>query len=117
MIYILCFILCAIIGFQVALILGAPWGRITQGGQNEGALPLMGRIIAGVSIVILSLVALAMLSAEGHWPYWPLWTAWFAIAVLALSTLLNWITPSPAERRLWGPTMTITLMIAISVLF
>ncbi|MEL6960259.1 MAG: hypothetical protein AAGL89_15030 [Pseudomonadota bacterium] len=117
MVYLLCLILLAIIGFQVALIFGAPFGRLTQGGQIEGALPLAGRIVAALSIVILAAIALAMLSAEGRWPYWPRWTAWLGASVLAVSTVLNWITPSPAERRLWGPTLTVTLVLAITILF
>ena len=42
-----------VIGFQIALIAGAPWGRITQGGQVDGALPMQGRVIAVVSIGLL----------------------------------------------------------------
>lgn len=33
------------IGFQVALIFGAPWGRITQGGAHDGPLALKGRLL------------------------------------------------------------------------
>jgi len=116
MAYLLCCIIVGIVGFQVALIFGAPWGRLTQGGQIEGSLPLTGRIIAAISIGILTAIALAMLSAAGHWPNWPSWTAWLATGILAVSTLLNWITPSQVERKLWGPIMTFTLILAVSVL-
>lgn len=116
-IYLFCFGIIAVIGFQVALILGAPWGRVTQGGQVEGPLPPRGRMIAALSIAILAAIAMALLSADGQWPNWPRWTAWAALAVLSLSTVLNWITPSPAERRLWGPTMTAMLIFAIAIVW
>lgn len=117
MIYFFCSMMLGVIGFQVALILGAPWGRLTQGGQTEGPLPLSGRIIAAVSIGILIAIAMALLSADGRCPNWPRWTAWGAIAVLSTSTVLNWITPSSAERKLWGPTMTIVLIFAIAIVW
>lgn len=117
MIYLFCFGIIVAIGFQVALILGAPWGRLTQGGQVDGPLPPRGRIIATFSIAILAAIAMALLSADGSWPYWPRWTAWVALLVLSVSTVLNWITPSPAERKLWGPIMTVMLIAAIVIVW
>ncbi|WP_425041453.1 hypothetical protein [Primorskyibacter sp. S187A] len=116
MVYLLCIILLGVVGFQIALILGAPFGRLTQGGQIEGALPPKSRVIAALSIVVLAAIALSMLSADGQWPNWPRWTAWLGAAVLAVSTLLNWVTPSQAERKLWGPVMAVTLILAVMVL-
>lgn len=113
--YVYCVMILGVIGFQVALILGAPWGRLTQGGQIEGPLPRSGRLVAAASIIVLVGMALAVLSADGRWPSWPSWTGWIAVAVNALSTLLNWITPSTAERKLWGPIMTVMLALAVAV--
>lgn len=108
-----------VIGFQIALILGAPWGRITQGGQVEGSLPLSGRLAAFVSIFILAAMALAALSAAGmsgllgpvvgpvQVPDWPRWTGWTAFGAQCVVALFNWITPSAPERRLWGPITTL----------
>ncbi|MEM8631644.1 MAG: hypothetical protein AAGF74_10435 [Pseudomonadota bacterium] len=104
-----------IIGFQVCLIAGAPWGHVTQGGQHDGPLPTAGRIFAGVSILLLSGMALAIMSVAGFWPGWPGWTVWPALAVQVLTTVLNWITRSPAERRLWAPIMTAMLALAVFV--
>ncbi|PUB17329.1 hypothetical protein [Yoonia sediminilitoris] len=117
MVYFVCVVILGVIGFQVALIVGAPWGRLTQGGQVDGALPLSGRIIAALSIAILAAIALALLSADGYWPYWPRWTAWPAVAVIFVSTVLNWITPSVAERKLWGPIMTVILCLTIAIVW
>ena len=89
-----------VIGFQIARILGAPWGRLTQGGHTECPSARSGRIVAAVSIAMLVGRALAILSADGRWPGWPSWTGWAAVAVNALSMVLNWLTRSEAERRL-----------------
>ena len=106
-----------VIGFQFCLIGGAPWGRITQGGQHEGPLPPSGRVIAGVSVFLLLAMALSVLSAAGIWPAWPRWTGWAAVGVQGVSTVLNWITPSAPERRLWGPITLVMLTLASSVVF
>lgn len=115
--YIYCALILGVIGFQIALILGAPWGRLTQGGQVDGPLPVSGRITAAISIVILFGLALAVLSADGRWPGWPLWTGWTAVAVNTLVAVLNWITPSVTERKLWGPITTVMLLVAVAVVW
>lgn len=107
---------CVII-FQFFLIAGAPWGKFTQGGSHEGALPKSGRIIALFSVPLLIFMALAIKSAAGMTPNWPTWTAYVAIGIQALSTLLNWITPSKPERLLWAPITTIMLALAVYAVF
>lgn len=107
----------AIAFFQVALILGAPLGRYTQGGQHEGALPMSGRIIAAVSIPVVLFQGLAILSAAGFPGLeWPRWTGWVALAVTLVSTVLNWITPSKPERAVWGPVMLVLSAMALVVM-
>lgn len=115
--YVFCLMILGLIGFQIALIFGAPWGRITQGGQTEGPLPRSGRVLAAASIAVLVGMALAILSADGLWPGWPAWTGWAAVAVTALSMVLNWITPSVAERKLWGPIMTVLCVLAAAIVW
>lgn len=39
MLYLFCLMILGVTGFQVALILGAPWGQLTLGGQVHEALP------------------------------------------------------------------------------
>jgi len=101
-----------VIGFQVCLMAGAPWGQLTQGGQHEGALPASGRVAAGVSIALLVFMGAGIASAAGFSPQWPQWTGWTALSIQAVSTLLNWITPSVPERRLWAPITSIMLALA-----
>lgn len=106
-----------VIGFQIALILGAPWGPITQGGQHPGKLPVYGRIAAGASVFVLIGSAFAITSAAGLWPRWPSWMGWTALAIQSVIALVNWITPSRPERLLWGPiTLGMLVLAALVVL-
>jgi len=102
-----------VVGFQLGLIAGAPWGRLTQGGRHEGPLPTSGRVAAGLSILLLLCMGAAVASAAGLPPQWPAWTGWVAVGIQALSCFANWITPSAAERRLWAPITTVMLLLAL----
>ncbi|ASP21724.1 hypothetical protein ANTHELSMS3_03072 [Antarctobacter heliothermus] len=107
----------AVVFFQFALIVGAPLGRWTQGGQHPGRLPLSGRIVAVVSVFVLLLQALAILSAAGFPGLgWPRWTGWAALAVSAISTVLNGVTPSAKERALWFPVVLVMAGMAAYVM-
>lgn len=108
-------VVAGVIVFQFCLIFGAPWGRLTQGGRHEGALPVAGRVAAALSVLLLICMGAGITSAAGMTPNWPMWTAYAAIAVQALSTILNWITPSPPERLLWGPITAVLLALALYV--
>ena len=108
-------IIALVILFQICLIAGAPWGRFTQGGRYAGPLPSSGRFVAAVSIVVLIFLGASLTSAAGLTPHWASWTGYAAVAVQALSTSLNWVTPSKSERRLWGPITTVMLLVAVYV--
>jgi len=101
----------------VLVVLGAPCGQITQGGRYEGPLPVTGRIAALLSVPILIFMGASITSAAGLVPYWAGWTAYAAIAMQALSTTLNWITPSQKERLVWSPITSIMLLLASYVVF
>jgi hypothetical protein len=108
-------IIALVVLFQLCLIFGAPWGQITQGGRYEGPLPVTGRVAALLSVPILICMGASITSAAGLVPNWADWTANVAIAVQALSTTLNWITPSQKERLLWGPITSGMLLLAAYV--
>ena len=114
-VYALC--IAGVIIFQICLIAGAPWGHLTQGGSNHGALPRSGKAAAAVSILVLAFMAGGVASAAGLTPGWPAWTGWTAVAVQAASTLANWATPSKPERRLWAPITTLMLVLAVTVVW
>ncbi|MGQ7843790.1 hypothetical protein ACUNV4_04900 [Granulosicoccus sp. 3-233] len=109
-------IIVGVIAFQFCLMAGAPWGRLTQGGQHPGALPLSGRMVAAISVVLLVFMAGSILSAAKIWVNWPRWMGWVALGIQALSTLLNWITPSRSERLLWAPVTSVMLTLALLVM-
>jgi hypothetical protein len=105
-----------VILFQLCLIAGAPWGRLTQGGKIDGPLPTSGRVVAAINVFLFAVMTLAILSAAGYWPNWPIWSGWTTLAIQAVSALLNWITPSVRERKLWGPITLIMLILVLMVM-
>jgi len=97
-----------VILFQAALILGAPWGHLTLGGQWSGALPLEIRLIPAVSIILLLAMVRIVLGASGLRPQWgPRWLIWPVCAYMAVGIAVHIVTPSAAERMLWLPVLTI----------
>jgi hypothetical protein len=100
--------------FQVALILGAPWGHLTLGGQWQGALPLQVRWIPAVSILLLLAMTRIGLGASGLLPPWgPRWLIWLVCAYMALGVAVHIVTPSAAERMLWLPVLTVMLGLSL----
>ncbi|MFG2040669.1 hypothetical protein [Dactylosporangium sp. NPDC048998] len=94
--------------FQLALALGAPWGRASWGGAYAGVLPAELRIASAVAIGVWTLALLLVLrraglgattlpNAAGRWGLWVL------VGVLIVSTVMNTLSPSPWERFLWAP--------------
>ncbi|WP_419254356.1 hypothetical protein ACN2C6_02710 [Caulobacter sp. ErkDOM-YI] len=97
-----------VILFQAALILGAPWGHLTLGGQWSGALPLEIRLIPAVSIILLLAMVRIVLGASGLQSQWgPRWLIWPVCAYMAVGIAVHIVTPSAAERMLWLPVLTI----------
>lgn len=112
----------AVIVFQLAIALGAPLGRLTQGGSVDGALPMSGRLVAVASAVLLVVMALGLLARAG---VGPLRTAprrlvtaiaWFTAIYAGLGVLLNLASPSPAERWTWAPVTALILVCAVVTL-
>ncbi|MEY3856085.1 MAG: hypothetical protein RJA45_555 [Actinomycetota bacterium] len=109
--------------FQFALILGAPWGEYTMGGQKKGKLSSQGRVMAGVSILVLILMAQVLLATIGDglitdWPS-PILEVlkWLTFAYAILGFVMNWITRSKKERMVWGPVATILLVLVSLAIF
>ena len=108
-----------VIAFQVALALGAPWGAYAMGGASPGRLPPAMRVAALVQAAVLGALAVVVLSHAGlalptlarAYP----WLIWIAVAVSALSVLLNAITRSAGERRVWLPVALVLLLCSVTV--
>ncbi len=108
-----------VVAFQFALALGVPWGAYAMGGAFPGRYPAGMRVAAAVQAVILAIIALAVLSAAGvvatPWGVTPTWVTWGVAALLGVGLVLNVITPSAGERRIWAPVVAIMLACSIVV--
>lgn len=55
----------AVVVFQLALLAGAPWGALTQGGRTSGVLPDGARAVAAFSAVLLMAFILVVRAGPG----------------------------------------------------
>lgn len=103
-----------VIAFQLALAAGAPWGRYAMGGRYPDRFPPPLRVAAVVQALVIAVLALIVLSAAdlvtpGLVDAVP-WLPWLAVVFAAGSLVLNVITPSAAERRIWAPIALVLLV-------
>ena len=105
--------------FQIALILGAPWGALALGGRWQHRLPLPIRLFALLQVAVLAAMALIVAARAGitDIPARPDWAFWLVLGLTALSAVGNLTTPSPPERRVWGPVTVVMLLCASIVAF
>lgn len=105
--------------FQLALALGAPWGRFAWGGQHPGVLPPDRRIASGASVVLLLAFALFALDLGSVIDAVPNIVAqigiWVAFALFAANVVLNAISRSPAERFAMTPAALVAAVLALLV--
>jgi hypothetical protein len=102
-----------VIAFQIALALGAPWGAYAMGGSFPGRFPPRMRLAAVGQAVLLGLLALIVLSSAGlidarilaDFPF----LIWLVVAFSAVSLVLNAISRSKGERRIWVPVAVVML--------
>jgi len=99
--------------FYLALAFGAPWGEYAMGGKFPGVFPPKMRIVA-VSVLptyfFLSYVIIARAGfVTGSHPYlFP--AAWAVVGLIALATIMNLMSPSLPERRIWTPIAFLLLL-------
>lgn len=108
-----------VVGFQLALALGAPWGAYSMGGAFPGSFPPAMRLAAVAQAILLGLMATVVLSRAGlvlpGWSQAAGWLTWAIVAFVAVSVVLNTITPSAGERRLWVPVTLVLLASSLTV--
>lgn len=103
----------AVVVFQLALALGAPWGAYAMGGAFPGRMPAGLRVAAVVQAAVLLLLAVVVLSSAGQLlpglvadlP----WLAWLPVAISAIAVVLNASTRSAGERWIWLPVALVML--------
>jgi len=108
-----------VIGFQVALALGAPWGAYAMGGAFPERFPPALRVVAVIQAAVIALLALIVLSGAGlalpsivrELP----WLVWLPVAFSAVSLALNAASRSAGERRIWVPVALLLLASSLAV--
>ncbi len=112
-----CALLVGLAVFQLALALGAPWGRFAWGGQHERELPTRLRVGSAVSIVLYALFAVVLLDRAEVVDVLPdglsRVAAWVLLAYLTLGVVVNGISRSRPERYVMTP---VTLVLAVCTL-
>lgn len=105
--------------FQLSVALGAPWGRLTQGGRHPGRLPPANRVAAaGSALLVAAFAGVVVIRAGWLAPAWQdtvrPWV-WVVVGFSALSLLANAASRSRAERALWLPVALLMLVTGLVV--
>lgn len=105
--------------FQLALALGAPWGKAAWGGGHE-RLPNGLRIASSFAVVLWLAVALVVLARAGYeWSPLPFsvarWGTWVLVGMLLLGTLMNLASRSRLERLIQTPVAAILSILCLLV--
>jgi hypothetical protein len=108
-----------VIIFQISLAAGMPWGSYAMGGKFPGKYPPVMRLASLFQVIILALLASIVLSKSGFmFPDWYLFAKsaiWFVVVFSVIATILNIITRSKWERRIWAPVSLLLLITSITV--
>lgn len=108
-----------VMAFQSGLALGAPWGAYAMGGAFPGRYPPALRVAAVVQGVLVGLIAVAVLSAADlilpDLARAVPWLIWVAVVFSALAVVLNAISRSAGERRIWVPVTVAMLLCSLLV--
>ncbi len=99
--------------FQLLLALGAPFGAYAMGGKFPGRFPAAMRVAAVLQAMILGLLAAVVAARAGlaleSWGPASSWLVWVVVAFSGVSLVMNSITPSAGERRIWVPVAVVML--------
>ncbi|WP_372342855.1 hypothetical protein [Paeniglutamicibacter sp. ZC-3] len=105
--------------FQLALALGAPWGRFAWGGRHPGTLPTGFRIASAFSILVYGFIAVLALDRAGMLDVFPEGFSrigiWVVFAYLALGVVMNAISRSKPERYLMTPVALVLAVLALLI--
>jgi hypothetical protein len=113
------FLTAGVVAFQFALALGVPWGSYAMGGTFPGRFPPPMRVAAVGQAALLGFMAAVVMSRAGlllsDWAQVSVWLIWVIVAFSAVSVVLNTITPSAGERRIWVPMAIVLFTSSLTV--
>jgi hypothetical protein len=105
--------------FQLALALGAPWGKIAMAGKYPGKFPNKMRIAAVFQMfILLFFIWIALVKSEKlnlDWKGFADKMIWVVVSFSLIASVLNIITPSRWERIIWAPVCLIMLITSILI--
>lgn len=108
-----------VVAFQFALALGVPWGSYAMGGKFPGRFPPAMRVAAVGQAALLGFMAAVVMARAGlllsDWAQVSEWLIWVIVAFSAVSVVLNMITPSAGERRIWVPMALVLFTSSLTV--
>jgi hypothetical protein len=117
---ILFFIQLLVAVFQWTLVLGAPLGEYTLGGQSKGKLPKKLRIASLITMLVNMGIAGHYLAQAGGLR--PLLNTelneianWALVGFFSIGLAMNSISRSKKERNLWVPVLIVSLICSILV--
>lgn len=93
--------------FQVALAVGAPWGRAAYGGARPGTLPRHLRVVSGVAAVGYGAGVVLVVRRAGSARVRARAFTTLSV-VMAIGTIANGASPSLDERAVWTPVTAAT---------
>jgi hypothetical protein len=112
-------VVAGVIAFQIGLALGAPWGSYAMGGAFPGRFPPRMRLAALVQAALLAVIAAIVASRAGlvlpGFAEPARWLIWVVVAISLLALVLNSISRSAGERRMWVPVALVMLAASLAV--
>ena len=112
-------LIAVVILFQIAMAGGAPWGHLAMGGRYPGQFPLPIRVAAIVQAILLGCFAWVILIRaqviDSAYYEMSKIAVWVVVAFMALSLIMQLVTPSKWERILWAPIVGLLLVCACMV--
>jgi hypothetical protein len=103
--------LVALGAFQIALAVGAPWGRAAYGGTRHGTLPNHLRAISGAAALGYGTGAVLVLRGKGS-PRARARAFTTLSVFMGIGAVANGASRSPVERALWTPVTAATTVLA-----
>lgn len=118
---IFCILILIIVLFQMGLAIGMPWGEYAMGGYFPARFPWHLRLLALLQGLLLLIFALIVLDKAGVFRLEiysiPSFTIWLVAAFSFIATILNSMTQSKKEKRIWFPISVLLFITSLVVAF